>query len=112
MISDVSPILGERAFLVAQEAVDEVEVPEDVARALVRVVRATRTEGSEVGASPRASRHLMTAAKARAAVRGRASVEVDDVVTLAPYVLEHRIRGEKAAAAQVVRDAMQAGFGA
>src|SRR5947209_11406853 len=42
MISDVSPVLGERAFLVAQEVVDEVEVPEEVALAVVRIVRMTR----------------------------------------------------------------------
>src|SRR5437763_4446931 len=42
MISDVSPVLGERAFLVAQEAVDEVDVPEEIAVAVVRIVRMPR----------------------------------------------------------------------
>src|SRR5438270_3943450 len=92
MISDVSPVLGERAFLVAQEAVDEVYVPEEVSLAVVRIVRMTRElNGIELGASPRASRHLMTAAKARTAAHGRDTVELDDVVWLAPYVLSHRI---------------------
>jgi MoxR-like ATPase len=112
MISDVSPVLGERAFLVAQEAVDEVHVPDDVARAVVRVVRATRvTDEAEIGASPRASRHLLTAAKARAAAQGRGVVEPDDVVLLAPYVLEHRIRAGLRRPDEVVRSAVESVFG-
>ena len=72
MLGDISPLLGERAFLVAQEVVDEVHVSEEVARLCVRIVRETRsTEGIELGASPRAARHLLTAAKARAAAQGR-----------------------------------------
>jgi MoxR-like ATPase len=92
MLGDISPLLGERAFLVAQEVVDDVQVPEDVARAVVRVVRATREiHGIELGASPRASRHLLTAAKARAAAQGRHVVDLDDVTWLAPWVLSHRV---------------------
>src|SRR5881398_1710215 len=88
MLGDISPLLGERAFLVAQEVVDEVQVSEDLARLCVRIVRATRSsEGIELGASPRASRHLLTAAKARAAAQGRNSVEIEDVTWLAPFVL-------------------------
>src|SRR5579871_5290475 len=78
MLGDISPLLGERAFLVAQEVVDAVEVPEPVSRAAVRIVRATRElPGMELGASPRASRHLMTAAKAKAAAEGRNVAELD-----------------------------------
>jgi MoxR-like ATPase len=92
MLGDISPLLGERAFIVAQEVVDEVSVPEDVVRLCVRIVRGTRSaDGIELGASPRASRHLLTAAKARAAARGRKTVEVSDVTDLAPFVLSHRI---------------------
>src|SRR5881398_2625274 len=50
MLGDISPLLGERAFLVAQEVVDEVLVSEEVARLCVRIVRATRSsEGIELG---------------------------------------------------------------
>src|SRR5881398_1715052 len=88
MLGDISPLLGERAFLVAQEVVDEVHVSEDASRLCVRIVRQTRTtDGIELGASPRASRHLLTAAKARAAAQGRNSVEIEDVTWLAPFVL-------------------------
>src|SRR5436189_2225639 len=71
MLGEVSALLGERGFLVAQEAVDEIVVPKDVARAVVRIVRITRESPEvELGASPRAALHLMTAAKARALASG------------------------------------------
>src|SRR5438094_5869768 len=80
MLGDISPLLGERAFLVAQEVVDEVNVSEELARLCVRIVRETRSsEGVELGASTRGSRRLMTAAKARAAAQGRKTVDVEDV---------------------------------
>src|SRR5262249_27886610 len=103
MLGDISPLLGERAFLVAQEVVDEVTVSEDVARLCVRIVRETRTtEGIELGASPRAARHLMTAAKARAAAQGRKSVDVEDVTWLAPFVLSHRVSAEMTSPREIV----------
>jgi MoxR-like ATPase len=112
MLGDISPLLGERAFLVAQEVVDEVRVDEDIARLCVRIVRETRTtEGIELGASPRASRHLMTAAKARAAAQGRKTIEVEDVTQLAPYVLSHRVSAEEASPHEIVARAVQSALG-
>jgi MoxR-like ATPase len=107
MLGEVSPLLGERAFLVAQEAVDEVEVSDDVARTVVRIVRNTRdVEGIELGASPRAARHLVTAARARAAAMGRRDVELQDVVTLAPWVLRHRVFAENRTPDEIVSEAI------
>jgi MoxR-like ATPase len=112
MLGEISPLLGQRSFLVAQEAVDEVRVPEEVALAVVRVVRQTRTtEGIELGASPRASRHLLTAAKARAAADGRKEADMDDVVWLAPFVLRHRVSAEDRTSEQIVREAVERAVG-
>jgi MoxR-like ATPase len=112
MLGEISPLLGQRSFLVAQEAVDEVHVPEDVALAVVRVVRQTRTtEGIELGASPRASRHLLTAAKARAAADGRRSADLEDVVWLAPHVLRHRVSAADRSSDQIVREAVERAVG-
>jgi len=112
MLGEISPLLGQRSFLVAQEAVDEVHVPEDVALAVVRVVRQTRTtEGIELGASPRASRHLLTASKARAAADGRRSADLADVVWLAPFVLRHRVSAEDRTSEQIVREAVERAVG-
>jgi MoxR-like ATPase len=109
MLGEVSALLGESGFLVAQERVDEVAVPEAVARVVVRIIRFTRESPDvELGASPRAALHLVTAAKARACASGRTSVEIDDVAWLAPYVLGHRIRTDEPR--EVVAEAIRAGL--
>src|SRR5215813_9765657 len=52
MLGDISPLLGERAFIVAQEVVDEVSVPDEIVRFCVRIVRETRpADASGLGAS-------------------------------------------------------------
>jgi MoxR-like ATPase len=45
----------------------------------------------EWGAGPRASQYLVLAAKARAAMDGRPMADLDDVRSVAPSVLRHRI---------------------
>jgi len=112
MLGDISPLLGERAFLVAQEVVDQVRVSEETARLCVRIVRETRSvEGVELGASPRASRHLLTAAKARAAAQGRQDVDVEDVTWLAPHVLSHRVSAAQASSREIVESAVRSALG-
>src|SRR2546423_5671218 len=110
MLGEVSSLLGERGFLVAQEAVDEITVPVEVAKMVVRIVRYTRESPDiELGASPRAALHLVTASKAGALASGRRAVEVEDVARLAPYVLGHRIRAENPA--EVAAEAIRVGLG-
>jgi MoxR-like ATPase len=109
MLGEVSALLGERGFLVAQEAVDEIGVPDDVAQLIVKTIRHTRTSPeTELGASPRAALHLLTSAKARALAHGRQSVGVEDVTHLAPYVLVHRLRSDTPR--EVVEAAIAAGL--
>src|SRR6185312_5917598 len=58
----------------------------------VRLTRATRDmAGIRLGASPRATLALARAARALAALRGRRFVLPDDVKSLAPSVLAHRL---------------------
>jgi MoxR-like ATPase len=110
MLGEVSSLLGERGFLVAQEAVDEIGVPEEIAKTVVRIVRYTRESPDiELGASPRAALHLVTASKARALASGRRTVEIEDIARLAPYVLGHRIRAENPA--EVAAEAIRVGVG-
>jgi MoxR-like ATPase len=112
MLGDISPLLGERAFLVAQEVVDQVRVSEETARLCVRIVRETRSvEGVELGASPRASRHLLTAAKARAAAQGRQDVDAEDVTWLAPHVLTHRVSADQTSSREIVESAVRSALG-
>ena len=70
----------------------DVHVAEPVERYIVALCRATREhEDVELGASPRASLAMLRAARAFAALDGRDYVVPDDVKTLAPHVLPHRL---------------------
>jgi MoxR-like ATPase len=92
VVGEVQPLLGEMRFLHIQTVIDATQVPEDVGRYLVGVVRRTRELPEVVmGASPRAAIHLQGAAKAFARLDGRDSVRIDDVRSLASTVLAHRL---------------------
>ena len=76
----------------ARHAAQQVYLSPEVAVYVTVLVRATRAApGVELGASPRASLALAAAARALAAMQGRASVTPDDIKRLAPVVLEHRV---------------------
>jgi MoxR-like ATPase len=70
----------------------DVHVSRGIARYVVELCRSTRFEPDlRLGASPRASTALVTAAQAWAASEGRAFVTADDVKAMAPPVLTHRL---------------------
>jgi MoxR-like ATPase len=72
--------------------VRQVHVAEAVQRYAVALTSATRrTEDLTLGASPRATLHLVRAAKAMAAIKGRDYVLPDVVHGLAQTVLAHRL---------------------
>jgi MoxR-like ATPase len=69
-----------------------VHVAEPVRRYAVDLVGATRSHPDlRLGASPRATLHLLRAAKASAALSGREYALPDDVQALAVAVLAHRL---------------------
>jgi MoxR-like ATPase len=77
------------------EAIDDarrVFVEDSLNRYVVTLLRQTRSDSRlYLGASPRAGIALMRVAKALAIVSGRDYVEPDDVKTVAPTVLAHRL---------------------
>jgi MoxR-like ATPase len=86
------PVIDRDRLVEMQDAIEDVHVSEPVRRYIVDVVRATRDATQlQVGASPRGSLALLTAARARAAVAGRDFVTPDDVKVLAPAALAHRV---------------------
>jgi MoxR-like ATPase len=92
MLEDVRPLLGVALLDELQRRIDATVVPPSVARYTVRLVRRTRTlPGVTLGASPRAALHLVSAARATAALAGRSEVSAADVARMAPPVLSHRI---------------------
>jgi MoxR-like ATPase len=83
---------GEQELLAAQEEIRSRTIRDEVLGYIARLVRATRENAkAEVGASPRAGLMVLTAAKARAALRGRLHVLPDDVKAVAKPVLRHRL---------------------
>jgi len=82
-------------------AVRTVHVSEPIRRYVISLVTATRTHPDlRLGASPRATLHLVRACRAYAALDGRDYVIPDDVQTLAGSVLSHRLLPAAEAAAQ------------
>jgi MoxR-like ATPase len=107
-LEEVTPLLDSVALSRMQSELSEALVPEEVARAVVALVRATRSHpGVLLGASPRAAIHLITAAKAYALLAGRERVEPSDVFELAPPVLEHRMIVEHGRPEEVVQAAIE-----
>jgi MoxR-like ATPase len=93
-------ILHPARIIELQDLVLRVPVAEHVLAHAVAICRATRPGpgAPEVvrkyvswGAGPRASQHLVLAAKARAALEGRYAVSIEDVRQLAGPVLVHRV---------------------
>jgi MoxR-like ATPase len=81
-----------QVVLRCREQLQKVTVEEGIARYVVQIVRTSREAPACVlGASPRASVALLAAAKALAAIRGKAYVTPDDVKAMAPPVLRHRL---------------------
>ncbi|HEY8376200.1 MAG TPA: MoxR family ATPase, partial [Nannocystis sp.] len=75
-----------------QNALQQVRVTDDILDYITDIVARTRTHRAVyLGASPRASIALLVAGRARAASEGRDFVIPDDIKTLAPAVLRHRL---------------------
>lgn len=91
-LETIEPVVDLDEFAEMQRLVEEVHAAEAVMRYVVDVTSATREhESVHLGASPRASRMLLAAARSRAAVQGRPYCTPDDVKDVAPHVLSHRI---------------------
>ncbi|MFZ5847027.1 MAG: AAA family ATPase [Actinomycetota bacterium] len=91
-LEDLEPVTDSAEIRKLIDIVNGVYVAEAVQRYAVAITTATRRSPELVlGASPRATLHLVRAAKASAAMDGRDYVIPDDVLALAPQVLAHRL---------------------
>ncbi|MCK9433005.1 MAG: MoxR family ATPase [Candidatus Omnitrophica bacterium] len=91
-IETLQPVLNAEAVLGLQEQVKNVKVSPIILNYIVTLVNSTRKkEGFRMGASPRASIALMKASCAWAFIDGRDYVIPEDVITLAYWVLGHRV---------------------
>lgn len=86
------PVAGAQEVIWMREQARMVHCSDSVRYYIASLTAATRQHPAvKLGASPRASRMLMQAAKARALLRGRAFVRPDDVQMIASSVFSHRI---------------------
>jgi MoxR-like ATPase len=91
-LDSLEPVATAQELLTAIEDARRVFVEESLNRYVVALLRQTRSDSRlYLGASPRAGIALMRVAKARALVAGRDYVEPEDVKTVAPIVLAHRL---------------------
>jgi MoxR-like ATPase len=91
-LDDLEPVTDATEVRKLIAIVGQVHVSEAVQRYAVAITAATRrSEELTLGASPRATLHLVRAAKALAAMAGRDYVLPDDLLRLARPVLAHRL---------------------
>ncbi len=88
----LTPVTDAPGLLAMQAAVETVRVEESVGRYCVALAAATRAHHQVLmGASPRGALGLVLMARAFAVVSGRDYVVPEDVKTVAPAVLGHRV---------------------
>ncbi len=88
----VEAVAGPEAIAEARADLDATLVSDELAAYMVEIVRRTRELPSvSLGASPRAAVHLLVASRAHARLAGRDFVTPDDVSSVAPSVLRHRL---------------------
>ena len=91
-LKSVTPVTDDVTLRSLRMATRTVFASDNIKRYVVEVVTATRnTPLLRLGASPRASVHLLQASKAMSLLSGRDHVLPDDVQALAVSVLSHRV---------------------
>jgi len=91
-MTTLAPAAEGESIIAIQKLVEHVYVSGEINNFIVNITRYTREHSDVVlGASPRASLCLFKAAQAWALYNERDFVAPDDVLKMAPHVLEHRI---------------------
>ncbi|MGB0428036.1 MAG: AAA family ATPase [Flavobacteriales bacterium] len=98
---DIKQVISAEEILGFQKLIRAIPVPDAVLNYTVKLVQSTRT-GKHAqnefakqyiawGAGPRASQNLILAAKAQAALSGKYSPDIEDVMKVAKPILQHRV---------------------
>jgi MoxR-like ATPase len=96
----VNPVISAEEIQQAQKLVRQVSISEDLIRYVSSIIRATRPDTTDLGyvkewvrwgAGPRAGQALILTAKARALLKGRYAVLMEDIHAMAAPVLRHRV---------------------
>jgi MoxR-like ATPase len=99
--ASIETVMHREDIVALQKVVRKTPVAEHIFQYAARLVRSTRPSDPEApafirdrlsyGAGPRASLFLIVAGKARAVLRGRFHVSIEDIQAVAPPILRHRI---------------------
>ncbi|MFQ3475103.1 AAA family ATPase [Halonotius sp. F2-221B] len=88
----VDPVVDADQVTTLRQLPERVGIESDVKAYLVDLVRASREDDRvDVGVSPRGIQRFFEAARARAVIHGREYVTPDDIKTIAPPVMTHRL---------------------
>ena len=91
-LAELQPVLNGQELLELQKEAASVHLTDEIGKFIVRLAAATRRSRSlKLGASPRAVIALGRCARAWAWLEGRDYVRPDDVLTVVPAVLTHRL---------------------
>jgi MoxR-like ATPase len=91
-LGELQPVCTPEIVLGTRAAIRRIHVAVNVKRFIAEIASETRSSSHlKLGMSPRASQHLMLAAQAEAFFRARDFVVPEDVLSLAPAVLTHRL---------------------
>ena len=120
---DVQKVLSAAEIIKFQDLIRRVPVADNVIQYAVKLVRSSRPMDNSTqmiknfisyGAGPRASQYLILGAKARAAIQGRFTPDIDDIKAVASPVLRHRLvtnfnaEAENMDANEIVRQLVEA----
>jgi len=120
---EVTPVASPADILSARELIDRIHVDRRIQEYIVDIVMATRNPTAynlplddliQFGASPRATINLTLAAKANAFLAGRGYLTPQDIKSIAPDVLRHRViisyeaEAEEKTADMLVRQILEA----
>ncbi len=99
--NDVNPVINPKDIISARKVIDEIYMDEKLEKYILDIVFATREPKKyklaelsgliQYGASPRATIYLSLAAKAYAFIQNRGYVTPQDVKSIGPDVLRHRV---------------------
>ena len=91
-IDMISPVVSGQEIISLREQIKKQLVDEKLLQFIAKLIHQTRNHKSiYLGASPRASLAIMNSSKAIAAMQGRDFVTPEDILTVVPPVLRHRI---------------------
>lgn len=91
-LEEIQPVLTVDELLTLRSYMDQVIVDRTLLTYIASIVQQTRSSKAVyLGASPRASVAILQASKAFALLQGRDFVAPDDIKTVAPFVLQHRL---------------------